>query len=314
VCGASKWNSTDFFIRKRSDDNTFTEWKTLAFLDSNIASAQALKHSNGTLAAEVDGSGSILAKKDIIIPNYTAYKTYDTNGGGVNLIYLDGNNRMQFLNGNMTLDAGGKLGIGTNEPAYKLDVRGNLATIGDIRVREGSLYLQNGKCLRFYLNGNSTDMDVFRVSTSNEIEIGGDAPSYGVNTIIKGKKIMLRQNIWDTRLEVDEYGDTHIYKHLVLSSSVNISNQTPCGFLIGGNDYYSYIARTEGGVWKNDVFDFYPNGDNYAFGKFIFESQIVSNQGIKIGDATITWDSANNALKIDTNLYSTKEISAGGVA
>jgi hypothetical protein len=276
---------------------------------------------------------------------------------------------MQFFDGNMTLDACGKLGIGTDAPAYKLDVRGDLATIGDIRVREGSLYLQNDKSLRCYLNGNSTDMDVFRVSTSNEIEIGGDAPSYGVNTIIKGKKIMLRQNIWDTRLEIAENGDTYINKNLYLAETAYINGEiylgnnaegifyykdTPrfCyhnqgtwvsnlmtfehnrvtihqhlalanalyvdtrgnGFLMTGTDYYSYIARTEEGQWKEDIFNFYPNGDNYAFGKFTFAQLIKAEQGIKIGDATITWDAENNALKIDTSLYSTKEISAGGVA
>ena len=84
-------------------------WKRLAYTTDNVASTQALTHSNGTLGAEVDGSGNILAKKDIIIPNYTAYKTYDTNGGGVNLIYLDTDNKMQIFNGNVSIDAGGKI-------------------------------------------------------------------------------------------------------------------------------------------------------------------------------------------------------------
>lgn len=40
--------------------NSDTDWKTIAFTDSNVASAQALIHSNGTVGATVDDKGRIL--------------------------------------------------------------------------------------------------------------------------------------------------------------------------------------------------------------------------------------------------------------
>ena len=378
-------------VRQSTNGSAWSNWKTLAFTDGNVASATKLATSRKIWGQSFDGSADISGA--LYMPNGADIAYRDTNdkilailgvtpanqlaiGYGMadnnyTTILYGGTIRLQHRTNviGFILNSSGNVGIGTSDPAYKLDVNGNLATKGDLRVREGSCYLQNDKSLRCYLNGNSTDMDVFRVSTSNEIEIGGDAPSYGVNTIIKGKKIILRQNIWDTRLEIAENGDTYINKNLNLAETAYINGEIYLGndaegifyyksiprlcyhnqgtwvsnlitfehnritihqhlalanalyvdtigngFMMAGTDYYSYIARTEDGQWKEDIFNFYPNGDNYAFGKFIFSQLIRAEQGIKIGDATITWDSANNALKIDGNVYATGEMAAGGTA
>ena len=332
VCGASRWNSTDFFIRKRSDENTFTEWKTLAFLDSNVASATKLATSRKIWGQSFDGSadisGALTGVSYIAMNGHIGGLTYindnATNGfmfgsrsavgseGGA-LIYAYGNTPISMYAGGwerMHIASNGNVGIGTDEPAYKLDVRGNLATIGDIRLREGSFYLQNDKSLRFYLNGNSTDMDVFRVSTSNEIEIGGDAPSYGVNTIIKGKKIILRQNIWDTRLEIAENGDTYINKNLNLAGTAYINGEIYLGNDAEGIFYYKSIPRLcyhNQGTWVSNLITF-------EHTKVTMHQDTVFNGSIKIGDATISWDASANALKVDKNFYSPNQVSAGGRA
>jgi cytoskeletal protein CcmA (bactofilin family) len=41
-----------------------------------------------------------------------------------------------------------------------------------------------------------------------------------------------------------------------------------------------------------------------------FTGLITADSGIKIGDATITWDASANALKIDGNVYATGKIGA----
>ena len=377
-------------VRQSTNGSAWSNWKTLAFTDGNVASATKLATSRKIWGQSFDGSADISGA--LYMPNGADIAYRDTNdkilailgvtpanqlaiGYGMadnnyTTILYGGTIRLQHRTNviGFILNSSGNVGIGTSDPAYKLDVNGNLATKGDLRVREGSCYLQNDKSLRCYLNGNSTDMDVFRVSTSNEIEIGGDAPSYGVNTIIKGKKIILRQNIWDTRLEIAENGDTYINKNLNLAETAYINGEiylgndaegifyyksiprfcyhnqgtwvsnlitfehnrvtihqhlalanalyvdtSGNGFMMAGTDYYSYIARTEDGQWKEDIFNFYPNGDNYAFGKFTFSQLIRAEQGIKIGDATITWDSEARALKIDKDVYSDGQVSSGGV-
>lgn len=47
------------FFRLFGDDGRRSEWRQLAFLDDNVASAQALKHSNGTVGAVVNESGNV---------------------------------------------------------------------------------------------------------------------------------------------------------------------------------------------------------------------------------------------------------------
>lgn len=46
----------DLFVRNFTPDGVWNGWKQLAFTDSNVASAQALTHSNGKLYASSDGS------------------------------------------------------------------------------------------------------------------------------------------------------------------------------------------------------------------------------------------------------------------
>jgi hypothetical protein len=59
------------------------------------------------------------------------------------------------------------------------------------------------------------------------------------------------------------------------------------------------IGTTTDSGYKLDV-----NGDAH------FTGLITADSGIKIGDATITWDASANALKIDGNIYATGKFGA----
>lgn len=93
---------------------------------------------------------------------------------------------------------------------------------------------------------------------------------------------------------------------------VGISRSTLVGQLLGGNEDYTYVGRTKSGVWEKDIFKFYANDDNYAYGNFIFEKQINSANGIKIGNAILSWDEEAQSLKISTNVYADGQVSSGG--
>lgn len=47
------------YLRFRYNGTTWSDWKTIAFTDSNVASAQALIHSNGTVGATINSSGNV---------------------------------------------------------------------------------------------------------------------------------------------------------------------------------------------------------------------------------------------------------------
>lgn len=79
-----------------------------------------------------DGVTALQVNGDIVIPNYTAYKAYDTNGDKMNLMYLDTSNRLKVYNDTMSFTPQGKVGIGTPTPQEKLHVVGNLYVTGNI--------------------------------------------------------------------------------------------------------------------------------------------------------------------------------------
>ena len=178
------------YFRSMFDDGTFSDWKQIAFTDSNVASAYKLITSGGADAVITDGylvkTSSALSVGTFLNINrhastgalfdsskmgfeiepfasYVALKGYNTSGTGVGSIILNSS-------GNVTI--GGSDLASTN---YKLYVEGVLYNKGDVRVPNGvayQSYLANGTLVNLmYLNANDT-LTIGTTSSKNISLIG----------------------------------------------------------------------------------------------------------------------------------------------
>lgn len=114
---------------------TWYGWKELAFTDSNVASAQALKHSNGNGAAYVGSDGYLYALGGIIDMQYS--DEINRYGGTLYIQHRgdgSGNGSGGTTTGNLALCArGGNVLIGqASDDGFKLLVNGNVKVNGPI--------------------------------------------------------------------------------------------------------------------------------------------------------------------------------------
>lgn len=208
VCFGSETIPNPYY-RSVKDNGVWGSWKQLAFLDDNVASAQALKHSNGTVGAVVNSSGNVtIGASDLAGANYalnvdnlvSIQKTTNPAphlkiaavGSSVNYIhmYVDTNN--ETTGRALVLQNGyGNVGIGC-EPKYKLDVEGALG-MGGIEIldkKSNALYIGYesagksalptylwGKGIHFINSGGQprmivTDEGYVLIGTSNELKSG----------------------------------------------------------------------------------------------------------------------------------------------
>ena len=64
-----------------------TDWKTIAFTDSNVLSAQSIRHENGTLGAEVDVYGGLRISTRGLWNNDGTLSLFDFDGNALNVGY-----------------------------------------------------------------------------------------------------------------------------------------------------------------------------------------------------------------------------------
>lgn len=163
------------FFRKLNDNNVWSDWKQLAFTDSNItgnaASADKLKNKVKIWGQDFDGSSDV---NGVLTTN--AYVTFNKTGyelGYIGLassknddIYISSSGNL-YINGNEDTfinHAGGNVGIGTTSARAKLDVNGEIYAnpyIKFVDSRRYCGYFSSGKYLELHNDVGQVGIHLF---------------------------------------------------------------------------------------------------------------------------------------------------------
>lgn len=214
----------------------WSDWKTIAFTDSNVASATKLQTPRTIWGQSFDGTGNIDGMISINdgwgIKNTTQGWRLLTDGhmgdvisnGGVELysskgVTLSAGSVAKSLH----LNSAGNVGIGTTTPESKLHVEGNITLKNNSSI-----------CVK---DSNGTARYILGLTGSNNLVLGQTSSSAGYNTLIDGNNIKLR------------YGTTQT-EGIVLTSSGNV------GIGVGSPSRKLHI------VMSNDNVLIYDNGRN----------------------------------------------------
>lgn len=249
----------------RANDSTAfanAKWHQIAFTDSNVASAQALTHSNGITCIEANSDGSAFFKKNIV-PLANRQNTLGTSSYAWATVFTEAFDTYQD---------------------YSLKFRVN--GIEAMRI------LGSGNIL---IGTTTEDTNSGKLQVNIGATIAGYAPAGTVASVadLAGKGLAIatgsiRAN-WGIAMWVE--GNGHGY----------IQQQN-----FGDNTTYSLCLN--------------PFGGNVGIGTTIPAYKLdVAGTGrftdsLTIGGATLTWDATCNCLRVNTNLATDGELTAGGVS
>lgn len=355
-------------VARISENGNWSDWKTIAFTDSTVASATKLQTARSLWGNSFDGTADIngdihlAADRGIIASNgYTVLTapSYLLLGYAQSELgqttYLDGNDIYIRYGKNhvpaMYINSSGNVTIGVSDLAktdHKLWVSGSINARGAIYVYAGmtnSIYSDTsvvfGARTAGFAHGlsqkNSQGADlaamgfygsadtlsyIFLGEAYNKtwLQVSSTVASFNSRLLVNGAI-----DNGSTGLQV--IGGAHIQgdiaNHLsnILTSgvgtwakghfAVNSSGARlgGFGFLVGENGYLNYLFL---GLYSNEWLKI--NAYESIFGvstKFNAGALIPTGQTLKIGDATLSWDSTANALKVDKDFYSDGQVSSG---
>lgn len=189
----------------------------------------------------------------------------------------------------------GNVGIGVITPYQKLHVAGNIL-------------LRNYDSIRFFKSDGTTQVESLTLNSDNEVVLGGDANYYGLNTIVKGYRTIIKAGTYNTSaLIIDENCNAAIPHRLL------VGNPTDSGWIpfqvkgatdIDGPLYIS--AHSKEGIYFNE------NGihwHNTAAG-WVSALMEFSSCALMLHQHT----TINGDLKVTGNIIADGQISSGGVA
>lgn len=252
--------ASDLMAFRRKADNVWKDWKTIAFTDSNVASATKLLDDTaftiwgktffeGGKPKSVDGDivihGAMVGKNAS-----NAYESFMGNAsGGINggdgaLMYAYGSRSLYFYTDytqRMLINPSGKITIGKTDLASTITDT-ILYVDGGIRFAPRTIWGQSfdgtGNVSGNLTLANDTPIDVTLVSgitasvlylsSANVVQIGYGTALIGADTIISGENLQLR---YSTSRKVG----------LLLNSSGNV---TIGDSDLAGTDYKLYVAGT----------------------------------------------------------------------
>ena len=294
----SDYLNTDLLYYRSFYSNTgWQAWRQFAFIDSNVASATKLKTARSIWGQSFDGSGNV--RGNILnVENIIADYYYLANGSTNPYLRLTLNSKHWYVQAHndklfvgagiassMQIDSNGNVGIGlahTTAPTAKLDVAGLVKASSGIQI-------------------GSTDGYGWYISQPNMICAGG-----GIARAV-GAGSLLVSDAWADATKVPKNG---IYsKGEIISSNIDAFRAISgdYGAIIRNDGEHLYFLLTNSKDQYGSYNGLRPLYINLATGL------VKMQQGLQIGDCTISWDAANNMLKFDKGLYSEGPVSARGV-
>ena len=338
---------------RAQDEGVWGDWKTIAFTDSNVASAQALKHSNGTVGATVTANGVLCISAQGIFNSDASLSLFDFNGAQLSVGYSMRNsyitniygNTIKFTVGNATkmlINSSGNVGIGTTDPKYTLDVNGQLSTPYYLSFRNASdsefSYIGRGgsaEVLTIMTYGAGNPLN-FGTNSKTRMYINGDGNVTIGTTDLAGTSYALCVN--GVNKFYDKDNTLKLYTS-IKGSGVQVGRTTSAytggynaGVTIGEDDSnLGFIAGAYNESTGSSKILFHYGGTN-QFDASIFIKGISGNVGIANANpaykldvagsirttssltiGTIVLTDENGTLKIAGNAYTTGQLGAGEV-
>ena len=327
-------NAGNLFARSQGA-NGWKGWKTIAFTDSNVASAQALVHSNGTVGATVRSNGIISISEYLILKNnrYCAVTLndgsternilglnssnsllvgYGTRWDGKTLIYGDGIECIIKDTPAILINSSGNVTIGGSDLAgsnKKFCVAGNIHAI---REDAKEVYIGASNSL------NSIEIGVAENGTSyifgsRDYDMGFSTNSTRRMTITNSGNVVIGTSTIepDFRLQVNGTYNNVLY----LKSTHATTNES--SILYESNDGDRWAAGV--GVGKSGAFGFYsvsaskalvlfqPNGNVHITGNLVVDGQISAGGSGKKWSQTFSLTNFDSQTKTATFAHNLAE-------
>lgn len=286
----SDYDDTNYlYYRSYYNATGWKAWRRFAFIDSNVASATKLQTARSIWGQSFDGSGNVSG-------NISNVGSIVMNGGieGVNYIELKAatphidfhfNNDSGDYTSRIIERASGQLSI--NNTIYANN-NGLVGIAGLLKALSG---IQIG----------STDGYGWYISHPNLICAGG-----GIARAV-GAGSLLVSGAWADATKVPTHGIYATGEIISSNSNAFRAASGNYGAMLRMDDTNFYVLLTDSGSPYGTFNNLRPLYINLATGL------VKMQQGLQIGDCTISWDAANNMLKFDKGLYSEGGVSARGI-
>lgn len=347
--------------------DTWGKWHEIAFADGNIASATKLQTARTIWGQSFDGTAnvsgnmtgvrSITMSGDIYMGNNRNIYAKNPDGSDMAIFYTNTNSELVIGTGNtqkgtntylsgyeirfrtstylderMLISANGNVGIGTNNPSAKLDIKGNQDLIHLQATNSGSEYN--------YIKAYNTDYDSsFRfIEASNKIlwfQYGkaGSNQLYSVNIsgmsaeAIKEFRVKAKDSFFEGNVKAS--GDVVAYQSGTWDIVKPIAGKDALGMIKVGSglsiDASGVLSSTGGGgsiagvtpgTAGDFVYELASNGSNIVYNRKTFASVLDGRYVKKAGDTmsgalTIASNTINSQLTLKSTVSDAKSKAAG---
>ena len=295
---------------------TYSQWKQIAFTDSNVASATKLETARTIWGQSFDGTGNVSG--DVTLDNKSFIKCCDTSGNSYNTFGLNASNLLLIGYGtygagyatsiyggnirlysgtsgaaNFILDSSGNVGIGTTAPDYKFHVVGTSHINGEASFNSSVTLKGTGSTTARiimsrssynYINypaDGSLCLGTSNASASTQLFIDGATGNVGVGTVAPSAKLHVVGN--------SHLKGTIFVTNADATTTVEDSGKIKFNSLNTRDDFRSpYIqAIHQGNYSRKRLSIFQSNATNYT-DDFVEAFTILPNGNVGIGTASPT--------------------------